>query len=126
VKDADRLTAAELAGEIAQSRARLSRDLATLDRDYALRHLAVRAIRLARRPELEVRRVGEALRKDVVPLAFIGVGLGWFALAGERSGREVVARLTGAVAALQHLARELGFAPGESGPPPEAGEAPPS
>jgi hypothetical protein len=113
----ERVTSAELAGEIAATRARLSRGLAVLDRDYALRHLAVRAIRVARRPEFDMKRIGEALRRDFAPLAIIGLGLGWIALAGERSGRDVIARLAGAVAALQHLGRELGLVPGEAEPP---------
>lgn len=115
---AARLGAAELAGEIARTRAHLSRDLAVLDRDYALRHLAVRAVRLARHPEAEARRLREALRLDAAPLALVGLGLGWLSLAGRGSGGELLQRLMGALAALQQLAREFGVAP-------EAGEKPP-
>jgi hypothetical protein len=108
-RSADHLSAAEIGAEIARSRARLSRDLALLDRDYALRHLAVRAIRLAQHPEIDAKRVGQALRRDAAPLALIGLGLGWIAVVEEPAGREWLGRLRGAFAALQRLARELGL-----------------
>jgi hypothetical protein len=116
-RGADHLSAVEIAAEIARSRARLSRDLALLDRDYALRHLAVRAIRLAQQPEIDAKRVGQALRRDAAPLALIGLGLGWIAVAGEPAGRNGLARLGGAFAALQRLAREFGLLPRPPEPP---------
>jgi hypothetical protein len=114
---ANHLSAAEIAAEIARSRARLSRDLALLDRDYALRHLAVRAIRLAQHPEIDAKRVRQVLRRDAVPLALIGLGLGWIAVVEEPAGREWLGRLGGAFAALQRLAREFGLLPQTPEPP---------
>ena len=125
----DGLGSAELAAEIVRTRSRLSHGLAVLDREYALRHLVVRAARLARKPALDTHQIGELIRRDGVPLAFIGLGLAWLALAGRGAGDDLLRRLGGAVAALQHLARELGLVraeepPGEAGPPlPPAGPA---
>ncbi|HUK00304.1 MAG TPA: hypothetical protein VLV85_18780 [Stellaceae bacterium] len=116
-RGADHLSAAEIAAAIARSRDRLSRDLALLDRDYALRHLAVRAVRLAQQPEIDVKQLGQALRRDAAPLALIGLGLGWIAVVGEPAGREWLGRLGGAVAALQRLAREFGLLPRAPEPP---------
>jgi hypothetical protein len=110
-------SAAELAVEIARTRDRLSRGLAVLDRDYALRHLAVRATRLARKAEFDGGTLREALRRDVLPLAVIGLGLGWLGLAGSGAGRDLLHRLGGAAAALQEFARHFGIGAG-------AGEAP--
>ncbi len=111
---APRASAAELAVEIARTRDRLSRGLAALDRDYALRHLAVRAARLARKAEFDTGKLRETLRRDGLPLAVIGRGLGWLSLAG--SGRDLWHRLTGALAALQQLGHEFGV----GAAPPEA------
>jgi hypothetical protein len=114
-------SAMEIAAEIARTRERLSRGLAALDRDYALRHLAVRATRLARKGEIDTGKLGEVLRRDGLPLAVIGVGLGWLSLAGSGAGRDLLQRLSGTLAALQQLAREFGIgtAPAEAPPAPE-------
>ncbi|HUC69357.1 MAG TPA: hypothetical protein VMA53_28320 [Stellaceae bacterium] len=116
-RGADHLCAAEIAAAIARSRARLSRDLALLDRDYALRPLALRAIRRAQPPDIDAKRLGEALRRDAAPLALIGLGLGWIAVAGAPAGRAWLARLGGAITALQQLARESGLWPRMPEPP---------
>lgn len=120
---AARLTAAEIAGEIERTRTRLARDLAHLDRDYALRHLAVRAVRLARNPEIEVKRIKDALRLDAAPIALIGLGIAWLSLAG-RGGGELLQRLTGGLAALQRLAAEFSK-PAETGEAPAPAPTPP-
>jgi hypothetical protein len=124
-----RLGTAELKLEIARTRERLSRSLAALDRDYALRHLAVRAARLMRKGEIDLGTLGETLRRDGPPLAVIGLGLGWLSLAGSGTGRDLLQRLGTALAALQQLGREFGIAaapaeppsPPATLPPPEAG-----
>jgi hypothetical protein len=116
-RGADHLSAAAIAAAIARSRARLSRDLARLDRDYAVRPLAMRAIRLAQHSEIDGKHLGEALRRDAGPLALLGLGLGWIAVAAEPAGREWLARLGGAFAALQRLAREFGLLPQTPEPP---------
>lgn len=128
---APRASAAELAAEIARTRDRLSRGLARLDRDYALRHLAVRATRLARHADFDAAKLREVLRRDGLPLAVIGIGLGWLSLAGSESGRGLLQRLAGALAALQHLGREFGVGAAAPEPPaaplpaPEAAVEPP-
>lgn len=114
---ARRASAAELAAEIAHTRERLSRGLAALDRDYALRHLVVRATRLARKAEFDAETLRERLRRDGLPLAVIGLGLGWLSLAGNGAGRDLLQRLGSAVAALQQLGRELGIGTAPSPPP---------
>ena len=117
----DRASAAEIAAEIARTRERLSRGLAVLDREYALRHLAVRATRLARQTEFSAEKLGETLRRDALPLALIGAGLGWLSLAGSGAGRDLLQRLGGAFAALQQLGQEFGF--GGAAPPEPAPES---
>jgi len=128
LRSADRTTAAEIAAEIARSRARLSHDLAVLDRDYALRHLTVRAVRLAQRPNVEIGALGRTLHREAAPLALIGLGLGWLSLSGARGGGDSVRQLGGALAALLGLARECGFnakAPEPTSPPLKASEPSP-
>lgn len=102
-------SSAEIAAEIARTRARLSRGLAVLDRDYALRHLIVRAARLARNAASSAHGMNEALRRDAVPLAFIAIGLGWLSLAGRSAGTELLGRVTSTLAALQRLGQEFGL-----------------
>ncbi|HXZ01177.1 MAG TPA: hypothetical protein VEI03_14345 [Stellaceae bacterium] len=115
-----RASAAEIAAEIARTRDRLSRGLARLDRDYALRHLAVRAVRLARKAEFDAGKLRETLRRDGLPLAVIGVGLGWLSFAGSDAGRDLLQRLGSALAALQQLGREFGVGAAPEPLPPQA------
>ncbi len=110
-----RASAAEIAAEIARTRDRLSRDLARLDREYALRHLVVRATRLARNGGFDVGTLRDALSRDALPLAVTGIGLGWLGLAGSGAGSDLLRRIGSALAALQQLGRELGI----GAPPPE-------
>lgn len=121
---ASRVSAVELAAEIAQTRDRLSRGLARLDRDYALRHLSVRATRLARHAEFDAGKLRETLRRDGLPLAVIGIGLGWLSVAGSDAGHGLLQRLGGVIAALQHFAREFGGGAPASEPLPEPLPAP--
>jgi hypothetical protein len=123
---APRASAAEIAAEIARTRDRLSRGLARLDRDYALRHLAVRATRLARSAEFDAGKLREALRRDGLPLAVIGIGLGWLSFAGSDAGRGLLQRLGGALAALQQLGREFGVGAATPEPPPAPLPPPPA
>jgi hypothetical protein len=120
-----RASAAEIAAEIAHTRERLSRGLAVLDREYALRHLVVRATRLARKGEIDTGKIGEVLRRDGAPLAVIALGLGWLGLAGSGAGRDLLPRLSGMLAALQQLGRELGIGGTEAETPPPAEALPP-
>jgi len=113
-----RLSPAEIAAEIARTRARMACTLSVLDREYALRHLVVRAIRLARHPQSGARALREALHRDALPLGFIGIGLGWLSFADNAAGKDLLARLAAAFAALQRIAGDLGFLPP---PPPPAG-----
>jgi hypothetical protein len=86
-----RFSTAEIAAGIIQSRARISRDLALIDRDFGLRHFAVRAARFVQRSEIGVRQLSEGAR-HIVPLALIGIGLGWI---GMPAGRDLLRRLGG-------------------------------
>jgi hypothetical protein len=103
------LTAVEIAIEISRTRARLSRGLAVLDRDYALRHLVVRTVRFVRHPEGSAAAIRETLSRDVVPLSLIGIGLGWLSFAGSHTGGDLLGRLVGALRSLEQLARDSGL-----------------
>ncbi len=74
----------------------------------------MRAICLAQHPEIDGKRLGQALRRDAAPLAVIGFGLGWIAVVEEPAGRDWLGR---AFAALQRLAREFGLLPRTPEPP---------
>ena len=102
-------SAAEIAVEIARTRQRLSRSLARLDREYALRHLVVRAGRLVRSAEKPA--LAQALRHDAVPLTLVALGLGWLGVAGRREGGTGLATLLGAFERLQRVGEELGLLP---------------
>jgi hypothetical protein len=104
-------SAREIAQEIARTRQRLSRSLARLDREYALRHLVVRVGRLVRSAEKPA--LGEALRHDAVPLALVALGLGWLSVASRRDGGTGTGLVTllGAFERLQRMGEELGLLP---------------
>ena len=113
------VSAAEIADAIVQSRARLARTLAVLDREYALRHLFVRGTRMIRHnTDLGAGALPKAMRSDILPLALIGLGLAWLALGGRREGAQLGRRLIDGLAHLQELARDLiavaAAPPGES------------
>jgi hypothetical protein len=109
--------AEEIAREIARTRERLSRSLARLDREYALRHLVVRAGRLVRAAEKPA--LGEAFRRDAAPLALVALGLGWLGTAARRDGGGM-ASLFATIERLQRLAQELGLLPRSAPPEPAA------
>jgi len=77
-----RTSAGEIEQEIAATRARLSRDLAMLDREYALRNLLTHAIRAA---GIGKNTAGgaEALKRNALPFGIIGLGVLWMALTNE-------------------------------------------
>jgi len=102
-------SAAEIAVEIARTRQRLSRSLARLDREYALRRLVVRAGRLVRSAEKPA--LAQALRHDAVPLTLVALGLGWLGVASRRDGGTGLVTLLGAFERLQRVGEELGLLP---------------
>jgi len=79
-------SAAEIEREIANTRARLSRNLAVLDREYALRNLFVHAIRFAE-SESEGLNAKEAIKRNALPLGLIGAGILWLRLADRDAGQ---------------------------------------
>lgn len=101
-----RLSASEIADEIARTRARLSRALALIDREYALRNLLVHGLRAAREAEMDRAHLAEDVRGKAVPFALIAVGLAWLTF-GRAQGAELVQRLSRAFAHVQELAREF-------------------
>ena len=111
---------------MAQTRARMATTLGVLDREYALRHLFVRATRLARHPEGSARVVQDALRHDALPIAAITLGLGWLSFSRKPAGKELLTRISDAIAALQRIATDLGLLPppSPSSASPPASEAP--
>jgi hypothetical protein len=66
--------------DIVQTRARLSHDLAMLDREYALRNMFVHALRFAGQgkggPALAT-----AAKNNALPLGLIGIGFAWIVFA---------------------------------------------
>jgi hypothetical protein len=114
---------AEIAREIARTRERLSRSLARLDREYALRHLVVRAGRLVRAAEKPA--LSEALRREAAPLAILALGLGWLGIAAGRDSGVGMASLFAALERLQQLGQELGLLPRHAPPAPAATPSPP-
>ncbi len=97
------LPAAEIATEIARTRSRLSHSLAMLDREYALRHLFVRGLRIAHDGALDAGSFAQGVRKNIVPVALIWTGLAWIALAGRGGGRRLLERLGDVIALVQGL-----------------------
>jgi hypothetical protein len=118
------LGSAAIAQEIKHTRQRLSRSLARLDRDYALRHLVVRAGRMARSGD-GANALPDALRRDAVPLAIIGVALGWLTFGTRGDGASLLGRFDGALGRLQALGREFGLLPGTNEPPLTEATTPP-
>lgn len=117
------LTSAEIAQDMAQTRARMARTLGVLDREYALRHLFVRATRLARHPEGSARVVQDALRHDALPIAAVALGFGWLSFSRDPTGKDLLARVAGALATLQRIATDLGLL---TPPPPSPASSPSS
>jgi hypothetical protein len=99
------LSVAELEDEIARTRARISHQLAVIDREYALRHLLVHASRLARSADLRPSVVAATLRRDAPPLALIGAGVAWLVLGRKDGG--ALDRLTDDLAHARNLATTL-------------------
>jgi hypothetical protein len=118
-----RLSSRDIAQEITRTRARMGKTLGALDREYALRHLFVRAVRLARHPEGSARAVRQVLHQEALPIAVVGLGLGWLSLSRRWDGTDLLHRLTTALATLQRIAGDLGLLPPPA-PPPGAAAAP--
>jgi hypothetical protein len=116
-----KLSSAEIVAEISRTRARLSRRLAVLDREYALRHVVVRTARFVRHADSNAAPISETLGRDAVPLTLIAIGLGWLGLAGGNADGGVLQRLASGIAALERVARDFGFLPARvqlASPPP--------
>lgn len=112
----DSVSADEIATEIAATRLRLSQSLVALDREYALRHLAVRAIRMARTGDFDRTAVTTALRRDALPFGLIALGLFWLVSRGNGSGAG--ARILSTIAQFEQLARGMMRRGPEPKPPP--------
>jgi hypothetical protein len=120
------LSSKEIAREIARTRERIGKTLGVLDREYALRHLFVRAARLARHREGSARAIREALEKEALPIAIVGLGLGWLSLSRRAEGKDLLNRLTSALSTLQRIAGDLGLLPPPASPGPSGGPPPAS
>jgi hypothetical protein len=119
-----KLSSAEIVAEISRTRARMSRRLAVLDREYALRHLVVRTARFVRHAESNTATLGETLERDAVPLTLIAIGLGWLGIAGRNADGGVLQRVGSGIAALERVARDFGLLPARvevASPPPAEG-----
>jgi hypothetical protein len=100
----DRLSAAEIADQIAHTRARLSHTLTVVDREYGLRNAVVHGVRMLHMAEADGLGVREIARRHVVPLSLIGAGLAWLTFTGHGG---VTARLLHGLAHVQRLGREV-------------------
>lgn len=103
----DMLSAAEIADEIVRTRARLSHSLMVLDREYALRNAFVHGTRLLHGTQLDPGNMREAVRRHILPLSLIGIGLVWLTLAGRQENTDVAGRFLRGLAHVQRLGREL-------------------
>jgi mono/diheme cytochrome c family protein len=75
-----RLGSADIAQDMVATRARLSRALAVIDREYALRNLFVHSARPAAEGK-GAPAVASALKRNAVPLSRVGIGIAWMAFA---------------------------------------------
>ncbi len=109
----DRLSPAEISAAIEETRQRLSRTLARLDRDYALRHLVVRGERAlrgagdSRDGDSHAIAFHDALRRNAAPMSLIALGLAWLALTEHRSAVALAQQFAPALARLQQVASAL-------------------
>jgi hypothetical protein len=94
-------TVAELEAEVARTRERLSRSLARLDRDYALRPLLLRGLRAVQHGH-----AADTIRRDLLPLGLTGAGLLWLVLR-RPDGADLLHRISGGLNQLRHLARQV-------------------
>ncbi len=101
-----RLSAAEIAAELARTRSRLSHSLATLDREYALRHLFVHGLRMAHEGKPDAGSLAQGVHKNIVPVALIVAGLGWVALAGRGGAATLLDRLADGIALVKGLIQQ--------------------
>ncbi len=66
--------------EIQETRLRLSRDLAMLDREYAVRSMVVHALRFASQGK-DMPSLAASAKYSALPLGLIGLGFAWLAFA---------------------------------------------
>lgn len=105
----ERVTAAEIAEDIDRTRVRLSRSLAKLDREYALRNLLVHALRRVLPGEGTLRPMAATLRQNIVPYAMIGLGFAWLLQARSSDDADLGRRASQALSRLEGFLRELGL-----------------
>jgi hypothetical protein len=80
----------EIEGEIARTRAHMSETIDALERTLAPRHLLEKGVDMLKdtmQGNINTRWVGETLRDNPIPLALIGVGLGWLLFHNVRATR---------------------------------------
>jgi hypothetical protein len=119
-RPSDEMSADQIAAEITQTRLRLSQHLVALDREYALRHLFVRATRLAWSGDFDRAKLATTLRRDAAPFGLIALGLFWLASRGGGAG--VGGRVLAALTEIEQLARGLTRRRAEPNPPPASPE----
>jgi hypothetical protein len=85
----------EIESEIARTRAHMSETLDALERTLAPRHLLEKGVDMLKdtmQGNINTRWVGETLRDNPIPLALIGVGLGWLLFHNVRATRGTATR----------------------------------
>lgn len=83
----------EIETDIAHTRASLSETLDALERKLAPRQLLEKGVDMFRDSmNGEIGKIGETLRDNPIPLALVGVGLGWLLLSGTGAARNPTVR----------------------------------
>lgn len=90
----------EIARDIVSTRVRLSRTLAVIDGEYALRNLFVHGVRLAGEGKGSP-AVADVLKRNAVPLSLVGIGVAWMAFCDQ--GDDILRLFKGAVDGVWHM-----------------------
>jgi hypothetical protein len=85
----------EIEAEIARTREHLTATLDALERQIAPRHLMEKGAEMLKdsiKGNLDTRGLGETLRENPIPIALIGIGLGWLMLSNVPAARGAAQR----------------------------------
>lgn len=89
------MTSEDIQHEIERTRDEMAGTLEAIERKLSPRQLMDQAVETMRDLASDQSRVGAVVRENPIPLALIGLGLGWLAISGLSSGRRRDAELEG-------------------------------